>query len=362
MPTTAQTSSRARPELPTGPDAPAPTWTAFLAQILPGPELRAYFQRLVGYVLTGHTREQIFAVLLGSGANGKSVAMRTLSRVFGDYATAAAAETFMTSRRGGGDTRSDLVRLRGARLVSTSETSDGLRFDDRLIKEVTGGEAITARALYSAEVTFTPAFSLVVSCNALPRFDGADYAMRRRLRVVPFSVQIPAHEQDPALASRLAREAEGILAWAIAGAQAWYAHGLGTCAAVESASDLSADDMDPVGAFLEERCERLPNAWTSSAEIATAYGEWAHANRQPELGAKKLGDALSRHALVSAKSGGRRGWKGLEIASADRPRTGQDGSSRKSPMRNDSESPGTIRPDPSRPHEHWTFDDKAFDP
>ncbi|MCW3038840.1 MAG: ATPase [Solirubrobacterales bacterium] len=322
-----------------------PVWDAFLRKVLPDPDLRAYVQREAGYCLTGHTHEQTFHVLHGAGANGKSVFERTLKHVCGEYATSAAAETFMVSRRGGGDTRSDLVRLRGARLVSFSETSDGLRFDDRLIKEVTGGEAITARALYAAEVTFTPRFKLHASCNGLPRFDGADFAMRRRLRVVPFGVQIPESEQDPQLAARLAAEAPGILAWAIEGAARWYTDGLGTCAAVEEASAASADDMDPIGLFLADRCHRSPNAFTPSASIATAYSEWADANRQPDLGAKKIGDGLARHGLVGVRSGGQRGWKGLELRREDTSVTDRDGSSRHFPRRKDSGTSGTTRHD-----------------
>lgn len=337
------------------PDAAAPAWDAFLEEVLPDEELRAFMRRAAGYLLTGRTDEQVFFVLNGSGANGKSVLVRTLHRVLGDYATSAAAETFMVSRRGGGDTRSDLVRLRGARLVSTSETSDGLRFDDRLVKEVTGGESITARALYSPEVTFTPRFKLLVSCNALPRFDGADYAMRRRLRVVPFSVQIPAERQDPALAAKLAAEAPGILAWAAQGAREWYEQGLGTCGAVEAASALSAADMDPVGMFLDERCSIEPAAFTTSSAIATAYSEWAAANKQPDLGAKKLGDSLGRHGLTNGKRSGKRGWNGVRIAAEEQSWTDVDGSSRHFPAGTNYESSGTIRPDPSMADEQGVF-------
>lgn len=325
--------------VPYQPGANASAWTAFLQQVLPDPELRAYVQRAAGYILTGHTSEQVFLVLLGSGANGKSVFVRTLSRVLGEYATAAAAETFMLSRRGGGDTRSDLVRLRGHRLVTTSETSDGLQFDERLLKEVTGGEQITARALYAPEVTFTPRLTLVVSCNGLPRFDGADYAMRRRLRVIPFSVQIPDEYQDPRLADKLGREAPSILAWAIEGARAWYRDGLGTCDAVQAASADSADEQDPIGQFLEEACTRDPLATTTSADMAKAYGNWADQNRGPNLGARTLGAGLRRHGIEQYRTKNTRGWKGISTT----PVTRGDASSRDFPTDTEPGTSGTTR-------------------
>ena len=330
------------------PDAKAPTWECHLERVLPDPELRAFFKRLIGYALTGHTTEQILAILFGPGGTGKSTTLRALSETLGDYAAAAAAETFMQSRRGGGDTRSDLVRLLGRRFVTSSEATDGLRLDERLVKEITGGERVTARALYSAEVSFTPAFQLFISCNALPAFDGADSAMRRRLRVIPFESEIPDADQDGKLAATLAREAPGILAWAIEGAREWYEQGLGNCAAVEAASAASSQAADPVGQFIEDECVRDPEAFIPAADLADAYGRWAERYRQPELGAVRLGNAFSKHGIQTSReyvNGKRvRVREGIRFASQTPNGTDRDGFNRESYTGANLENPGATRP------------------
>lgn len=340
------------------PTAEAPIFTRHLERILPDPATRAYFQRVAGYALTGHTTEQKFFVGFGSGATGKSTTARALSHALGDYATSAAAETFMQSRRGGGETRSDLVRLRGFRFVTLSEATDGLRFDERLIKEITGGEKLTQRGLYSSEVSFTPSLKLFISCNAVPSFDGADSAMRRRLRVIPFEVEIPEADQDGDLAAKLADEAPGILAWAIEGAREWYEQGLGNCPAVEAASAASSQAADPVGQFLEDECVRDPDAFIPAADVAEAYGRWAEAYRQPELGATRLGNALSKHGLQTGReyvNGKRvRVRLGVRFASERSNGTARDGFSRESYVGGDLRSPGKTRPGPSQPLEQAT--------
>ena len=128
----------------------------------------------------------------------------------------------------------------------------------------------------------------------------------------------------------------------------WYQHGLGTCRAVEDASAAIADNHDPVGQFLDDACTLDPGKFTPAAELARAYGAWAQQNRQPEIGAKKLGDGLTRHGLVQAREyveGKRqRCWRGIALA-ADAPiGTGRDGSSRTFPSTPPRETSGTIRP------------------
>ena len=345
------------------PEARAPTWERHLERTMPDPDLRAYFKRWVGYASTGHTTEQKFAIALGPGGTGKSTTARAISETLGDYACTAAAETFMQSRRGGGETRSDLVRLRGARWVTMSEATDGLRFDERLIKEVTGGERITARALYSAEVSYTPTLKLFISCNAVPNFDGADSAMRRRLRVIPFEVQIPDDDQDGKLAAKLAQEAPGILAWIIEGAREWYAHGLGNCAAVEAASAASSQAADPVGQFIEDECVRDPSAFIPAADLAEAFGRWAERHRQPELGATRLGNALSKHGIGASReyvNGKRvRVRTGVRFTSQGANGTTRDGFSRESYTGSNLESPGKTCPVPSQALEQAVSADAA---
>jgi putative DNA primase/helicase len=310
-------------------DATAPTWLAFLDRVFQNDaDLIAYVQRAAGYSLTGHTGEQALFVTHGRGANGKSVFDTVRQHLLGDYAVKMDSATLAGSRRGGGEASSDRARLRGARMVTATETSDGMRFDSKLIKELTGGDRIVARELYKSELEFTPIFKLWLTANTLPEFDGSDYAMRRRLKVIPFDVTIPAAERIHDLDKRLTGELPGILNWALAGARDWYRHGLGTCPAVDTATDRYGQDMDPVALFLDEHYHRNEHAFTPAAQILAAYNRWATLHGEPPLTAKGLGNALQRHGLSLHRTKCARGWKGLAHGLRAAAVTDGDGSSR----------------------------------
>ncbi|MDQ8044534.1 MAG: phage/plasmid primase, P4 family [Patulibacter sp.] len=303
------------------PDAESSAWATFLSQVIPDPDTRRYLQRLVGYFLTGETSEQELYVLLGTGANGKSLFIRVLQHVLGDYAVSAGIETFMESKSAAGGTRSDLVRLRGARLVTASESSDGFRLDERLVKEITGGEEIIARTLWKTEEAFAPVLKLLISCNTVPRYDGSDFAMRRRVRIIPFDVTIADADQDPGLFDRLVAESAGILAWAVQGAVTMLGDGLGTCPAVEAASAQAAESLDPFSQFMAEQVRAVDDAFTPGLALRHAYLRWAEANGQPPLDQRQLGIRLSRHGLQQGRTriNGKqhRGWVGITLAEHD---------------------------------------------
>ncbi|MCU1677893.1 MAG: primase [Frankiales bacterium] len=311
------------------PEATAPTWHAFLDRVFQADaDLIAYVQRAFGYSLTGHTGEQALFVTHGRGANGKSVLDTTRQALLGDYALKMDSATLAGSRRAGGEASSDRARLRGARMVTATETSDGMRFDAKLIRELTGGDRIVARELYKSELEFTPIFKLWLTANTLPEFDGSDYAMRRRLVVIPFDVTIPAAERVHDLDKRLHRELPGILNWALAGARDWYRYGLGTCSAVERATDRYGQDMDPVALFLDDNYHRNAHAFTPAAQILGAYNAWASRHGEPTLTAKALANALQRHGLTQHRTKTSRGWKGLAHGLRTAPVTEDDESSR----------------------------------
>ncbi len=155
------------------PDAAAPMWQEFLEQVIldeagqPDADLIAWLQRLVGYAITGHASEQVFVLLTGKGANGKGVLTRALRTVLGAITKAAQVETFEQARAGSGAS-GDLARLNGARLVLASEPETGARFKAGLIKQITGGDPVTARHLYRPEFEFMPKFVVLISTNSLP--------------------------------------------------------------------------------------------------------------------------------------------------------------------------------------------------
>jgi putative DNA primase/helicase len=190
-------------------------WDSFLERVMPAPEARAYLQRAIGYSLTGSTREQCLFFCWGAGLNGKSVFLEVILDMMGDYGASACIETFMPRRPG--DIPNDLARLAGARFVTVSETSEGQRLQESLIKDVTGGDTISARFMHREFFDFKPQFKLWMRGNHKPQIRGTDEGIWRRIHLIPFLVTIPKREQDKGLVDKLKRELPGILNWALGG-------------------------------------------------------------------------------------------------------------------------------------------------
>jgi putative DNA primase/helicase len=204
---------------------PHPLWTKFLRRITAGDaELAQFLQRYVGYCCSGHTSEHAFVFAYGTGANGKSTFIRTIAKIFDEYTTVADMNTFLASNSERHPT--DLAKLAGARLVVAQETQRGRKWDETKIKALTGGDKITARFMRQDYFDYEPTFKLFVTGNHKPRLGSVDEAMRRRLLLVPFTVQIPPAERDPYLARKLKAEWPAILRWCIDGCLQWQRIGL----------------------------------------------------------------------------------------------------------------------------------------
>ncbi|MBP9033771.1 MAG: hypothetical protein KBG29_07735, partial [Pseudomonadales bacterium] len=228
----------------------APLWESFLMKIFDGDrELIAFLQRAAGYALTGHTREHKLLFFHGVGRNGKSVFLNTLFGLFGDYGRRAPAATFIDSR---GQHPTDLAGLHGARMVVASELPQGRAWNESVLKDLTGGDVITARLMRQDFFDFAPQFTLFLVGNHLPSFHSVDEAMRRRVVLVPFRVSIPQEEQDERLPEKLREEWPAILRWCLEGAAEWHRMGLAPPASVEAASAEYLDSEDSIGRFLAE--------------------------------------------------------------------------------------------------------------
>lgn len=211
------------------PEATCPMWLEFLNRAFKGvTEHIVYLQKVIGYALTSDVSEKCFFILFGPGGNnGKSLLINVLRAILGiDYRIQIAAESLTINRVSA--IRSDIARMRGYRFASASETDKAYKFNEPLIKTITGADAVTARKLYQNEIEFVPELKLFIATNAKPQFNLADKAMMSRVNVIPFTVSIPSEEQDRNLTARMIeQESAGILAWAVQGAVLWHAERLG---------------------------------------------------------------------------------------------------------------------------------------
>jgi putative DNA primase/helicase len=301
-------------DVPFDPEAPCETWERTLSVIFGGDaELIGYVQRAIGYSLTGDTSEQCLHLCHGTGSNGKSTLLDVLAELSGEYGQQADFQTFLDRRHDSGP-RNDVARLAGARLVRSSEVGDHKRLNEGLIKSLTGGDVITARFLYSEDFEFKPQFKLWLAANHKPVIRGTDYAIWRRIRLIPFEVTITAEQADRELPKKLRAELPGILAWAVAGCLMWQRDGLRPPERVLAATADYKSESDVIAAFLEDCCELDPSYTESGGKLYTAYKRWADDNGEFVLTNTKFGRDLSDRGYVAKSSFNGKMRHGLRLA------------------------------------------------
>lgn len=296
--------------------ATCPTFLAFLERVLPDPEVRAFIRRAVGYSLTGETCEQCLFFLHGGGANGKSTLLTVIQAMMGDYARQAAPELLVS--RGGDRHPTELADLFGARLVASVEVDEGKRLAETLVKQMTGGDKMKARFMRADFFEWTPTHKLFLAANHRPEIRGTDYAIWRRIHLVPFTVTIPPAERDGRLGAKLLAELPGILNWAIQGCLDWQRYGLGVPQAVKDATEEYRQEQDVLADFLAECCVIDPQAYAVAGVLHKAYTTWCEDGGVKPISSTAFGRRLTERGFRAEKPriGGKqtRVWRGLGLA------------------------------------------------
>ena len=298
------------------PKSLCPRWEDFVLEIMSGDrELAIFLQRLAGYALWGGNPEQVVVILYGTGSNGKSTFVSTLQRILGDYARQIDPASLMAARHvSAGGPRDDLVRLYRARYAVAVESGDGDRLDESLIKTVSGGDVIYARGMYARRgIEFTPEFLLMLATNHRPVIRGTDYAIWRRLVLVPFERSFREHERDTHLTETLKDELPGILTWMVDGCRAWQRDGLAIPEKALMATDAYRSDMDVLGDWVDERCIRDPEAVTPVADLYRNYREWCEAEGGKAYSNQWFGRTLENKGFSSEKLKGLRCRRGIKL-------------------------------------------------
>jgi putative DNA primase/helicase len=244
-------------------------WLQFLDQIFEDQSIITYLQRVCGYCLTGSTQEHALFFCYGTGKNGKSTFTRTVSGILNDYSREASLETFTESRNEQHPT--GLAALKGARLALIRETEKNSYWAESQLKQVTGGDRITARYMRQDFFDFTPEFKLLINGNHKPRLRSVDEAIRRRMNLIPFAVTIPEDKRETDLYEKLVSERPAILHWMLEGCLAWQTQGLAAPECVLSATADYLEAEDKLGLWLAERCVMEPRDTTSSS---AAFEDW----------------------------------------------------------------------------------------
>lgn len=299
-----------------------PLWDNFLSFVTGGDtELQAYLQRAAGYSASGSTIEQCLFVLYGSGANGKSVFLNTVAGVLGSYACATPIETIIARQHERHP--EELARLRGVRMVTTAESGSGQAFNEGRIKLLTGGDKIVARFMKENSFEYTPQFKLWMLTNNRPHLRNVDYAIMRRLHLVPFLQTVAETDRNLSLEQDLQAEWAGILQWVLDGLALWRDGGLQPPDTVVEATKRYVESEDVLAMWIEEEIDLIPTARTASSELFASWKKWAEARGERALSNKWLTAELEKRGHVKDRIRSGSAFIGFAIR-AYRDNTGPD--------------------------------------
>ncbi len=286
-----------------------PTWLRFLNDATGHDSAFVqYIQRLLGYSLTGSTKEQHLTFFYGPGGNGKGVLLTAVQGIFGSYWTNADMSSFTASRSEKHTT--DIAMLAGARLVTASETTAGKQWDEQKVKGLTGGDPITARFMRQDNFVFKPQFKLLFIGNNKPELRTVDKAWRRRIHMAPFLHEPPVVDNE--LGDKLQAEWPAILAWMIEGCLDWQKNGLPKPPVVAQHTEEYFDAEDTIGRWLNECTE--PGEFASTNDLFDSWREWCGQNGEWVIPQKRLTAALVARKIPRGREGaGRRGFEGLKV-------------------------------------------------
>ncbi|RKL65365.1 hypothetical protein CR203_21425 [Salipaludibacillus neizhouensis] len=241
------------------PNAKADRWEKFLKEVFINKlgetdyELIHFVQKAIGYSLSANTSEEVLFFLIGNGGNGKSKFIEAIQDILGGYAKQTNPETFITKQYEN-TINSDIARLNKTRFVVAVESEKGKVLAEAQVKQLTGGDKVTARFLRKEYFEFKPEFKIFFSSNYKPVILGNDEGIWRRLRIIPFNMNLETEKKDRNLSDKLRSEQQGILKWAVDGFKLWKQEGLNEPESIMQEVNKYREDMDPLKQFLDEMC------------------------------------------------------------------------------------------------------------
>lgn len=302
------------------PGADCPKWKAHLEYFIPHPEIRRQIQRDVGLALLGGSHSEALPIWYGTGANGKTTTARVIQKMLGTYAKAAAPHLLIETRHERHPT--EVADLAGSRIVFCSEIPAGGRLNEERVKQLTGGDTLKGRFMRMDFFEFERTFTLFLIANHKPIVRGTEYAIWRRIRLIPWTVTIPPEKQKPAddVVAELLTEASGILNWALEGLKDWRQDPHWLARGVSEATEEYRGEEDILGPFLMECCELHPRYAVRFSELYNAYTDWCQRHEEMKLSRKTFHRRLEERGVSFRKSDGNVICTGIRLG-----RMGQSG-------------------------------------
>lgn len=263
-------------------------WLKFLNDVTKGDkDLQKYLQKCIGYSLSGSVREQCAFFIYGMGNNGKSTFIETIGDMLGNYTANVQPETIMMAKSAGG-INSDIARLKSIRFAMSEEPTEGVRLNEGLVKQLTGGGRVTCRFLFGDEFEYSPEFKLWIATNHKPVIRGMDNGIWRRIRMIPFEVNIPKESVDKHLKYKLRQEMPLIFKWAVEGCLLWQKEGLGAPQSVVQATEEYKGEMDILQTFMDACVDINYDSNITAQDLYAVYTAWAEENKEFVMKSRKF--------------------------------------------------------------------------
>lgn len=296
-------------------DAKCPMFMEFLSQIFEKDEkVISYVQRMLGYCLTGLTSSQVLFFFYGTGANGKSTLLNVIESLLGaDFCKQVPSDVLIAKKHTGAATNG-IARLHGVRVAMANEVEQNSFFDEATIKQLTGGDTVTARFLFKGHFDFKPEFKLIIVGNHKPVIQGTDDGIWRRIQMLNFPIRIPESERDYQLLGKLQMEMSGILNFAISGYAAWLQNGLQPPQSVIQDGKDYRVDMDILGDWLQENCERTQSSGISAMAVYENYKKWSEVNGLKPMSNKAFGRQIEERGIKKMRTGSGVRYLDLKLA------------------------------------------------
>lgn len=309
-------------------DAYSETFNKFIERIQPDPSIRAFLQRSIGYSLLGNVRERSFWILYGTGNNGKSLFTNLFINLLGEYASTTTSASIMQSKQSA--IPNDIARLKGKRFIVVPETGENERMNEALVKSLSAGDKVSARFLFGEYFDFFFSGKLWIATNHKPTITDHSKGFWDRVKLIPFSQDIPASEviKSDDLMQTLMAEAPAVLNWAVQGCRDYFdLDGLDTPKVIQDEIDAYRREQDSIAQFIEERCETLEQARegktdnfafsaseyrVSNKDLYAAYKEFCTANGEYLRSHRRLTQNMHERGFRQLNSGGRY-WDGVKL-------------------------------------------------
>lgn len=293
------------------PLAPCPLWNKFLNEIfLDDADLIRYMQKVIGYASTGLSKEQCMWVLYGNGMNGKGVFLEVITNTLGDYVNSMPPSELILKQNEG--ISNEIAKLRAARFITTSESGQSKFLDEAKVKRLTGEERMSARFLFKESFEFYFKGKIFFMTNYKPEIRGYDKGIWRRIKPVPFELDLNDATVDKTLKQKLLTEKDGILAWIIDGFRLYKEEGLKEPKRVLDSIIEYKEESDKFSEFINEKCNIGRGFEVSSQHLLEAASNWAK-NLGFKVRRNDLRDYMKKHGYELKKKSYANVWDGIKL-------------------------------------------------